>query len=359
MALNLVLRVRKSGKSIGLIVVLTIIQITFAAYATFFLYFMSPNIDKIGDQSSKYSTTTFASHVGQGKGIAYPRDLQHSRRDLRRILAINSSSSSHALANVVCEYEQILFEQKKSSDPKILDFKRGLFNEIMLFQQQTRGCESLDELLSLPTTKQYKTSLYGSDHPKVTVILNHFKRKTLCAQLDALLNQTLPIHNLWVVSFGSLKEESFRDIVNMYNDSRISFISSSFNFKYYGRFQIALQANEADFVYILDDDMIPGRKILQILVHIASTEKYKNSVLGSIGRILPFQQKDGTFPSYKKFGLKEAGIYLPDPVYDIVVEKMVQVDFLSSSWFLSADLVKTMFIETPFTFLTGEDLHLR
>lgn len=121
---------------------------------------------------------------------------------------------------------------------------------------------------------------------------------------------------------------------------------------------MALQT-EADLVYVLDDDMIPGRKMLQILSHVAGTEKYKNSVLGSIGRILPFRQKDLTFPSYRKFGSKEAGLYLPDPAYDILVNKIVQVDFLSSSWFLSAELVKTLFIETPFTFMTGEDLHLR
>jgi hypothetical protein len=121
---------------------------------------------------------------------------------------------------------------------------------------------------------------------------------------------------------------------------------------------MALQT-EADLLYIVDDDMIPGRKMLQILSHVAGTEKYKNSVLGSIGRILPFRQKDFTFPSYRKFRSKEAGLYLPDPAYDITVDKIVQVDFLSSSWFLSAELVKTLFIEAPMTFMTGEDLHLR
>jgi hypothetical protein len=121
---------------------------------------------------------------------------------------------------------------------------------------------------------------------------------------------------------------------------------------------MALQT-EADLLYIVDDDMIPGRKMLQILSHVAGTEKYKNSVLGSIGRILPFRQKDFTFPSYRKFRSKEAGLYLPDPAYDITVNKIVQVDFLSSSWFLSAELVKTLFVEAPMTFKTGEDLHLR
>ncbi|XP_009613820.1 uncharacterized protein [Nicotiana tomentosiformis] len=120
---------------------------------------------------------------------------------------------------------------------------------------------------------------------------------------------------------------------------------------------MALQT-EADLVYIVDDDMIPGKKMLQILAHVAGIDKYKNSVLGSIGRILPFRQKDLTFPSYRKFRSKEAGLYLPDPAYNITVDKIVQVDFLSSSWFLSAELVKTLFIETPFTFMTGEDLHL-
>ena len=121
---------------------------------------------------------------------------------------------------------------------------------------------------------------------------------------------------------------------------------------------MALQT-ESDLVYILDDDMIPGKKMLQILSHVAGTDKYSNVVLGSIGRILPFRQKDFTFPSYRKFRSKEAGLYLPDPAYDITVDKIVQVDFLSSSWFLSAELVRTLFIETPFTFATGEDLHLR
>ena len=43
--------------------------------------------------------------------------------------------------------------------------------------------------------------------------------------------------------------------------------------------------------------------------------------------------------------------------YDITIDKIVQVDFLSSSWFLSAGLVKPLFIETPFTFSNGEVLN--
>lgn len=224
------------------------------------------------------------------------------------------------------------------------------YSEVMSFQQKSRGCETLDELMALPSS---------SAGAKVTVIVNHYQRKTLCAQLDALLEQTHPFHNLWVLAFGSPQQDQLRSIVETYNDSRITFVGSTYDFKYYGRFQLALQTVGADFVYMLDDDMIPGKRMIEIMAHIGATDKYRNSVLGSIGRILPFRQKDFTFPSYRKFGSKEAGIYLPDPAYNIVVDRIVQVDFLSSSWFISADLIRSLFIERPFTFVTGEDLHLR
>ena len=62
------------------------------------------------------------------------------------------------------------------------------------------------------------------------------------------------------------------------------------------------QAQGADYVYLLDDDIIPGRKVLQIMVHTAGTEKYRGSVLGSIGQILPLRLKEFSFPSYRKVG---------------------------------------------------------
>lgn len=103
----------------------------------------------------------------------------------------------------------------------------------MEFQQQKRGCETLDELLKLPSTPGMNS--------KVTVILNHFQRKTLCAQLDALLAQTLPFHEVWVVAFGSPEVDTLRAIVEAYNDTRINIVESKYDYRYYGRFQLALQ----------------------------------------------------------------------------------------------------------------------
>jgi hypothetical protein len=36
-----------------------------------------------------------------------------------------------------------------------------------------------------------------------------------------------------------------------------------------GRFQLALQAEGADFIYIVDDDIIPGKRVLDIFSHAA------------------------------------------------------------------------------------------
>ncbi|KAH7425783.1 hypothetical protein KP509_11G070800 [Ceratopteris richardii] len=336
---------RKRIKNTRVVASLTCLQFMFAVHATFLLFCMSPRVDLIRETG-----TSWPSQIKQFYGfMSFPRSM--SEKDHLE----HSPLVSPLTPQVLCEYEKIEFQQKKSNDIKMLNIniKRQLFDEIMQFQQLTRGTETLKELMALPSVWQKRKA-----HPKITVILNHFKRKTLCAQLDALIEQTIPFHKIWVLAFGSPGEHHFRQIVESYNDSRINFISSSHDFKYYGRFQVALQSDDADYIYIVDDDMIPGRKMLHILSHTAGTEKYHSTVLGSIGRVLPFRQKDFSFPSYKKFGSREAGLYLPDPAYNIIVERIVQVDFLSSSWFLSAELVKTIFIETPFTFATGEDLLL-
>ncbi|KAA8544066.1 hypothetical protein F0562_021757 [Nyssa sinensis] len=314
------LKAQKSASS-RLVTILTCLQFAFALYATFLLYYMSPAVDlrskpdfswatRIAQHWKQFIIPSHSHVVGQ-----YQESASLIRAEIPRI------TPSEA-----CEHEKIDFVQKKSNDALMIKLKRELHDEVLQFQSKSIGTETLSELMAVKS----KWDLKGPNIPKITVILNHFKRKTLCSQLDSLLHQTLPFHHVWVLSFGSPNELSLKRIVDSYNDSRISFISSSYDFKYYGRFYHT----------------------------VAGTEKYKNSVLGSIGRILPFRQKDFTFPSYRKFRSKEAGLYLPDPAYDITVDKIVQVDFLSSSWFLSAELVKTLFIETPFTFMTGEDLHL-
>ncbi|XP_009770821.1 uncharacterized protein [Nicotiana sylvestris] len=341
------MRQQKTSRT-RLVTVLTCLQFSFAVYATFLLYYMSPSLDL--RTKPDFSWTTRIAQQWKQLFIIPPHVVTRYNQEANSVVRAETQPIT---PSEVCEHDKIDFIQKKSTDAVTIKLKTQLYQQVLDFQSKSFGAETLSELMSMKSN----WDLRGPTKPKITVILNHFKRKTLCAQLDSLLRQTLPFHHVWVLSFGSPNQQSLKNIVDRYNDSRISLISSRYDFKYYGRFQLALQT-EADLVYILDDDMIPGKKMLQILAHVAGTDKYKNSVLGSIGRILPFRQKDSSFPSYRKFRSKEAGLYLPDPAYNIIVDKIVQVDFLSSSWFMSAELVKTLFIETPFTFMTGEDLHL-
>ncbi|KAJ7002319.1 glycosyltransferase family protein [Populus alba x Populus x berolinensis] len=240
--------------------------------------------------------------------------------DTKKLLLSSEKKSNQSIHLKFASMKRLISSRGSQMILKTIKLKRELYDEVLDFQSMSIGTETLSELMAMSS----KWDLRGPSKAKVTVILNHFKRKTLCAQLDSLLHQTLPFHHVWVLSFGSPNELSLKRIVDSYNDSRISF----------------------------------RRKMLQILSHVAGTEKYKNSVLGSIGRILPLRQKDFTFLATESSGPKRQGSICLIPAYDITVNKIVQVDFLSSSWFLSAVLVKTLFVEAPMTFKTGEDLHL-
>lgn len=63
--------------------------------------------------------------------------------------------------------------------------------------------------------------------------------------------------------------------------------------------QMALTA-PTDFVWLIDDDMIPGNKYLAQLMHAAGTDLLGTSLLGSIGRVLPRPGRDMSLVSYRK-----------------------------------------------------------
>lgn len=56
----------------------------------------------------------------------------------------------------------------------------------------------------------------------------------------------------------------------------------------------------SDFVWLIDDDIIPGNKYLAQLMHAAGTELLGTSLLGSIGRVLPRPGRDMSLVSYRK-----------------------------------------------------------
>ena len=52
------------------------------------------------------------------------------------------------------------------------------------------------------------------------------------------------------------------------------------------------------------------------------------------------------------------GLYVPDLAYDILIERLMEVDYLCSLWMVAAAWVPLLFREAPYTYATGEDFHL-
>jgi hypothetical protein len=220
----------------------------------------------------------------------------------------------------------------------------------------SRGAPTLQQLLSAPLLSgRQEPSPYAS----VTVILNHWMRHTLCRQLDSLLFQTMPVAHIWICFFASPMTAAARKAALAYNDSRIAIFESEHNFKYFGRFQLALGA-PTRFVLVLDDDMIPGRAFVATLLHVAGTVHGRRAALGSIGWLLPRPQPPPSLQlsSYRSLINDSGGLYLPDLAYDLEVEQMVEVDYLCSLWFVRTAWVRLLFREAPHTFATAEDFHL-
>ena len=157
----------------------------------------------------------------------------------------------------------------------------------------------------------------------VTVVLNHFARMTLRDQLWALASSSVLPQEIWVCLFAvdsskmrqkSEREEGtekssdesfqgprtyeqsypreafFRNIIVEASDPsgtrlgrrlagrgvKVRFIASDFNFKFYGRFQMALQA-PTEFVWLIDDDVVPGSRFLEVLLHVSGITSWRSS----------------------------------------------------------------------------------
>ena len=107
-----------------------------------------------------------------------------------------------------------------------------------LYRSRVRpGQPTLDELLASESSFDPQRS-----DASVTAILNHWSRHTICKQIDGLRAQTFPPTYIWVCLFASPMADQIRAAVRAYNDSRISLIEAEYNFKYFGRFQLALAA---------------------------------------------------------------------------------------------------------------------
>ena len=99
----------------------------------------------------------------------------------------------------------------------------------------------------------------------VTAIVSVWKRpQVLERMIEALLAQSHAVAEIWVTTFASAHEGAFRAIIEGYKargEKRVKFVAGDPQFKYFGRFALAIMA-KTPHVLLLDDDSIPGSLVL-------------------------------------------------------------------------------------------------
>lgn len=100
----------------------------------------------------------------------------------------------------------------------------------------------------------------------VTVILNGYNRKhSLKRQIESLKTQSYPIHRIVYFTLKTDYQEDYEYL----NANKVEIIEYSHNYGVYGRFSIAMNF-KSDYIYIMDDDIIPGSNFIKTCVECAN-----------------------------------------------------------------------------------------
>lgn len=167
------------------------------------------------------------------------------------------------------------------------------------------------------------------------MILNVFKRSAnFSMQVAALRAQTIPPVEILVWENG---DETVADL----RVEGIFVARANRNFGVWSRFAFALNAS-GDYILILDDDTIPGKKWIE---NCLATIKTHPGLLGTRG--LRFSSR------YSYAGYSEVGLYSPN-------QEIERTDIVGHAWFFRRELLAAFWAEYPNRFpedLSGEDIH--
>ena len=169
---------------------------------------------------------------------------------------------------------------------------------------------------------------------KLLVVLTQYKRNHLEKQLEQIKNQT--IKPAYIVVF---QNESHVDIIHLKEKYEFIHIKSDYNTKYFGRFASCFTF-PVDICMVLDDDIIPGPNCLKNYMDQCIN---LNAIIGGNGRI-------------GKNNPNKANLNQPS---DVGIRNMPSlVDFVGHLWCFKKEWLHYMFSIKPFTYDTGEDMHL-
>jgi len=175
-----------------------------------------------------------------------------------------------------------------------------------------------------------------SPSPTVTVVMNVYKRAAnFEIQLDAIRGQTHPVNQILVWENGAQSPPP--NNVKSFVTSR-----STKNLGVWARFAFALNA-KTDFVWIIDDDTIPGRGWLENAIH---TFESTPGIIGSRG--LRFHSKS-SYVLYDEFGPRNPS------------DQAQEVDIVGHNWIFPTAWLGEFWSELSNRYpsdLAGEDIHL-
>ena len=180
---------------------------------------------------------------------------------------------------------------------------------------------------------------------KVTTVLNVYKRtEYLAEQIEALRNQTVPT-DIWI-DYTVPENEEMENISEMTSEAKLT-IHVNQNLYYIGRFYYALNV-PTEYVFICDDDIIPGKNYIQHCID--TMEEIGDCVLTGHG----IKLKSGTRSYVLEENMQIHG-WSKGP--DQMQTSPVRVDMGGQSWFMKKKHLSCIVGEDPPTRLTGEDLH--
>ena len=170
---------------------------------------------------------------------------------------------------------------------------------------------------------------------KFSVLLTVYKRSNIEKQLESIFNQTIKPD--YLIVFQNENHISIEYLKEKYN---FIHVKSDYNTKYFGRFSYCLNL-QVDICIIMDDDIIPAKNCFKNYLEQCIN---LNGIIGGNGR--PINRDNINF---KRFNINydETGI-----------RPSKKVDFVGHLWCFKKDWLYYMFSIKPFTFDTGEDMHL-
>ncbi len=179
-----------------------------------------------------------------------------------------------------------------------------------------------------------KSILFKNIYMKLLVVLTQYKRNHLEYQLQQINKQTIKPDYLVV-----FQNENHIDISNLKDKYDFIHIKSDYNTKFFGRFASCFTF-PVDICMIFDDDIIPGINCLQNYMNQCIE---LNAIIGGNGRIALNNKNKNN---------------LVKPIDVSIRSKNTLVDFVGHLWCFKKEWLHYMFSIEPFSYDTGEDMHL-